>query len=160
MKVNHLLLGIFMVFLILVCLCSAGVTFAANKPVIAVVNKVLVGDPFLVTISDEVKKTAENLGMDVIVQAASSHGRADEQIAIIEDLISRKVDGIILLPADSSVVIPGRIISPRRSSTWWTMRPASRIRSIWTDVFSLIATVRSQPGLFVSRNWTPARPQR
>jgi len=106
MKKNWLLLRIFTVFLILICLYSVGVTFAANKPVIAVVNKVLVGDPFLVTISDEVKKTAENLGMDVIIQAASSHGRADEQISIIEDLISRGVDGIILLPCDSSVVIP------------------------------------------------------
>jgi ribose transport system substrate-binding protein len=95
----------------MICLLSvvllSGISFGAKKvPVIAVVNKVLTGDPFLVTISDEAKRYGKENGLKVLVQAASSHSRADEQVSIIEDFIARNVDGIILLPCDSSIVVP------------------------------------------------------
>lgn len=73
---------------------------------IAFVPKVLVGDPFQVVIAEAVIARGKELGVEVIVQAASSHGRADEQISIVENLIARRVDGIILNPLDANAIVP------------------------------------------------------
>jgi ribose transport system substrate-binding protein len=80
--------------------------FAADKPVIGLINKVQAGDPFLMKVRDMAREEAEKQGMELIDQGASSHARADEQLSIMEDFLARKVAGIILIAGDSKMLIP------------------------------------------------------
>jgi ribose transport system substrate-binding protein len=72
---------------------------------IGIVVKTLVNDPFQVTLAESAKKTAESFGGTANYFAATHTGVA-EQISVVEDLIQKKVDGLVLTPIDSNAIIP------------------------------------------------------
>ena len=87
---------------------TSGTEEVKKRPVVVVVNKTVMGDPFLVTIGEEAKRRGNELGFDVLLRAGSAIGRSvvDQQLEIIDEMIARRVDGIFLLPADSTVIVP------------------------------------------------------
>jgi len=72
---------------------------------LGIVVKTLVNDPFQQALADSGKKGAESFGGTANYFAATHTGVA-EQIAIVEDLIQKKVDGLLLTPIDSNAIIP------------------------------------------------------
>jgi len=102
-----------MVFVISLVVLTMSLVFAGGakeatekKPTIAMIPMVMVGDPFQVTMAEEAKRVGELMGFNVIINAASAHGRADEQVSIIEDFIAQKVDGILISCLDPNIVVP------------------------------------------------------
>ncbi len=73
---------------------------------IGIVVKVLVNDPFQLALADSAKKTVEELGGEGIVLAAPTHSDVAEQVAIVEDLVEQKVDGLLLVPLGSDAIVP------------------------------------------------------
>lgn len=78
----------------------------AEGPTIAVVMKTFINDPFMVNIANFARARGEELGAIVETYAASSHAAVEEQISIVESLIAREVDAIILAPLDSNALSP------------------------------------------------------
>ena len=78
-----------------------------KKPVrkIAFVMK-LIGIPYTNACERGMKQAAEELGIDAVFLGPPTGGDTIQQIAIIEDQISRGVDAIIISPNDDQAVIP------------------------------------------------------
>ena len=72
---------------------------------VGIVVKSLVNEPFQVTLAETAKKTIESLGGKAEILAAS-HQQVAEQVAMVEDLIEKKLDGLILVPLGSEAIIP------------------------------------------------------
>jgi len=73
---------------------------------VGIVVKVLVNDPFQMALAEAAKATVEELGGEGIILAASTHSDVAEQVAIVEDLVEQKVNGLILVPIGSDAIIP------------------------------------------------------
>ena len=72
---------------------------------VGIVVKTLVNDPFQVALAEAAKATVESFGGEGIILAAT-HTDVAEQVAIVEDLVEQKVDGLILVPSGSEAIIP------------------------------------------------------
>jgi ribose transport system substrate-binding protein len=79
---------------------------AADKPVIAVLPKTVIGDVFMNNLANFAKAKGESLGATVEIYGASSHTAVEEQVSTMEALISRKVSAIILAALDSKGLAP------------------------------------------------------
>ena len=75
-----------------------------KQPVVGIIVRTVVNDPFQVTMSDSAAKKATELGMKPLQYAATGHGSVQEQQAIVEDLIQQKVAGILLAPLDTQAL--------------------------------------------------------
>jgi ABC-type sugar transport system substrate-binding protein len=73
---------------------------------IGVVVLVLTGSPFQIALADSAKKVGESLGCSVSVQAPQDFTAYDQQVSIVENLISQKVDFIFLDAADPKALVP------------------------------------------------------
>lgn len=62
--------------------------------------------PFFTALTYGIMSRAEELGVDTVVLDAGGYEYIDNQISHMEDLITRKVDGILLDPADDKAVAP------------------------------------------------------
>lgn len=96
---------------VLVLLCASLITGGgilasaqAQKPTIGVVVKTMVNDPFMVNIANFAKARGEALGAKTETYGAASHAAIEEQISIVESLIARKVDAIVLAALDSKAL--------------------------------------------------------
>ena len=75
-----------------------------NKPYkIAVVLKNFT-NPFWLTHQKAAEKAAKDFGIEVTVLAPSKPDNVEEQIRIVEDLIQKKVDGVVLAPANTQAI--------------------------------------------------------
>jgi ribose transport system substrate-binding protein len=61
-------------------------------------------DPFWLRTIDGGTQAASDLGVDLKVFAPSTEADVAEQVAIVEDAIQQKVDGIVLAPSDSNAL--------------------------------------------------------
>lgn len=77
---------------------------AQNKNV-ALVMKTLT-NPFFVEMEQGARKAAKELGINLTVKTGAQETSITQQIALIEDLIRDKVDGIVIAPASSIELIP------------------------------------------------------
>ncbi len=77
----------------------------AEKQKIAFVMK-LIGIPYTNACERGMKQAAEEVGIDAVFLGPPTGGDTIQQIAIIEDQISRGVDAIIISPNDDKAVIP------------------------------------------------------
>jgi len=91
-------------FWIVSLLCCSGRKSEGNIT-IALVVKTL-NNPFFVTLEQEAKKTAAELGVDLISQAPEREIDVEKQMQIIENLIQRKVDAICISASGSQQIIP------------------------------------------------------
>lgn len=74
---------------------------AQDGPTIAVLPKTIIGDVFMTNLANFAQAKGEELGATVEIFGVASHGAVEEQISIMETLISRNVDAIILAAVDS-----------------------------------------------------------
>jgi len=63
-------------------------------------------NPFWLMAKTAAEDKAEELGVNVIVLGITEEGNYDEQVAHIEDLITRGVDLIVVVPAEASALVP------------------------------------------------------
>jgi ribose transport system substrate-binding protein len=75
-----------------------------NKPYkIAVVLKNFT-NPFWLTHQKAAERAAQDLGIEVTVLAPSKPDNVEEQIRIVEDLIQKGVDGVVIAPANTQAI--------------------------------------------------------
>ena len=77
----------------------------ASKKKIALVMKTLT-NPFFIEMEKGARKAQEDLGIDLMVKTGAQETSIDQQISIVEELISLKVDGIVIAPANSTDIVP------------------------------------------------------
>lgn len=80
---------------------AAGETSAKGKKIGLVVSTL--NNPFFVTLKNGAEKKAKEMGYDLIV--TDSQNDSSKEAANIEDLISQKVDVLIINPTDSDAVV-------------------------------------------------------
>jgi len=86
--------------------CNRGAETSGNDtPTVAFVMKSL-NNPFFIKMEEGAKKVADELGIDLIVQAAEREVDVERQMQIVENLIQRRVDAICLTPSGAKEVIP------------------------------------------------------
>jgi ribose transport system substrate-binding protein len=77
----------------------------SEKYTIALVMKTLT-NPFFVEMEKGARKAEEEFDIDLIVKTGAQETSVDQQITIIEELITQGVDAILIAPADSVQLIP------------------------------------------------------
>ncbi len=99
-------------FLLVACLISLAFAlstqsaFAQSKKLtIALVTKAL-NNPFWGMMKDGAEEAAAANGAELIYLAPTKANNLEEQTRLVEDLIQRKVDGIVLVPVDSNGIVP------------------------------------------------------
>lgn len=95
---------LFIVFCLLLCVSVGTLVSAAEKKVIGFIPMTM-NNEYFVTMVNAAKIEAEKQGVDLLVQAGERHGSADEQLRIIEDMITREVDAICVVPSSSTGLI-------------------------------------------------------
>ncbi len=63
-------------------------------------------NPFFSPMIKEAESEAKKLGMILEVQAPAQETDKEKQFAIVQDLTARKVDAILIAPADSKAIVP------------------------------------------------------
>lgn len=95
---------LFIVFCLLLCVSIGTAVSATKKKVIGFIPMTM-NNEYFVTMVNAAKIEAEKQGVDLLVQAGERHGSADEQLRIIEDMITREVDAICVVPSSSTGLI-------------------------------------------------------
>ena len=72
---------------------------------IALVMKTLT-NPFFVEMEKGARRAEKELGIELVVKNAAQETSIEQQIQMVEDAISEKVDAIVIAPGDSHQVIP------------------------------------------------------
>ena len=80
---------------------------ATTSPVITIglVMKTLT-NPFFIEMERGARRAEKEYGIHLLVKTAAQETSIQQQIGIVEDLISRKVDAIVIAPGDSIELIP------------------------------------------------------
>lgn len=78
---------------------------AANKPRIGLVMKTLT-NPFFIEMERGARRAEKALNIDLQVKTAAQETSIEQQIQIVEDLISAKVEAIVIAPGDSQRLVP------------------------------------------------------
>ncbi len=82
-----------------------GASPAAHRPTIAFIMKTL-NNPFFVDMEVGAREAAERLGVELIVQAPERELDIERQMQMVENMIQRKVDAIVITPNGSAEIIP------------------------------------------------------
>ncbi len=61
---------------------------------------------YFITMVNAAQQEADKLGIELLVQAGQRHGSAQEQMQIMENMITRRVDAICIVPSSSQGLIP------------------------------------------------------
>jgi len=61
---------------------------------------------YFITMVNAAQQEADKLGVKLLVQAGQRHGSAEEQMQIMENMITRRVDAICIVPSSSQGLIP------------------------------------------------------
>ena len=78
---------------------------AAVEKEVALVMKTLT-NPFFVEMEKGARRAEKELGINLTVKTAAQETSIEQQIQLVEDLISDKVDAIVIAPGDSQRLIP------------------------------------------------------
>ena len=101
-------------------LLLGNVSDAATKPYkVAFIIKTLT-NPFFITMADGVKAAAKELGakvVDVKLVSAERETSSDQQIQLVEDMITQKVDAIAIAPIDSKAIVPSLLKAQKAGIT-------------------------------------------
>jgi ribose transport system substrate-binding protein len=84
----------------------AGFAAGAKKAKVAVVVKTLTGDVFQLKLAEAARDRAIELGAEATIYQAGGQTAVQKMVSIIEDLIVKKVDVILISPLDSKAVVP------------------------------------------------------
>jgi ribose transport system substrate-binding protein len=84
----------------------AGFAAGAKKAKVAVVVKTLTGDVFQLKLAEAARDRAIQLGADATIYQAGGQTAVQKMVSIIEDLIVKRVDVILISPLDAKAVVP------------------------------------------------------
>jgi ribose transport system substrate-binding protein len=93
-----------LVVAMLVAACNRGGD-AAAKPTIALVVKTL-NNQFFIDMEAGAQAAADSLGFELVVQAPERETDVERQMQIVENLIQRQVQAILLVPNGSKEIVP------------------------------------------------------
>ncbi|AAU38219.1 sugar ABC transporter substrate-binding protein [[Mannheimia] succiniciproducens] len=79
--------------------------FAADKPQIALLMKTL-SNEYFISMRQGAEETAKEKNIDLIVQVAEKEDSTEQLVGLVENMIAKKVDAIIVTPNDSIAFIP------------------------------------------------------
>ena len=79
--------------------------FAQKKVKIALVMKAL-SNPFFKSMEDGARAEAAKLGIELFVQGTNKETDVAQQVSLVENFITRRVDAIVIAPASSSGLVP------------------------------------------------------
>jgi ribose transport system substrate-binding protein len=105
-KVKKITIFILIISLLLISLNCLGVQAAEKKYNVAVIVSTLVGNYFQIRLAEGCKKVGEELGVEVSIYAPTNFADYAEQINIVENLIIKKVDLILLNPNHPQALVP------------------------------------------------------
>lgn len=77
---------------------------AADKPTVAYVVKEI--NPYFNVMLKGANAEADRLGIGLLTSAAANQTAVEQQMSIVEDFISQKVDAIVIAPIDSKALLP------------------------------------------------------
>ena len=72
---------------------------------IALIPKTL-NNPFFISMEEGAQAAADTLGVDLMVQAAEREIDVEKQMQIMENMITKKVDAILISPSGSKEIVP------------------------------------------------------
>lgn len=72
---------------------------------VGVVLKTL-SNPFYVTMQEAMEAKADELGMEMVLQAPETETETEKQMQIVENLVVQQIEGLILAPNGSSELVP------------------------------------------------------
>lgn len=102
---------LFVIFIVLALLSFGFIWAGAEKEkevfFIGLVEPVLTGNSFQIDLTAAAKAEAEKLGVRFEAYAPPTWGDFQKQISIIEDLITKEVDFVILNPGNPLAIVPG-----------------------------------------------------
>lgn len=84
---------------------DAEATEAPDRPQVALVMKTLT-NPFFIDMERGARRAEEDFGVELIVRTAAQETSIEQQIDIVEDLITEDVDAIVIAPGDSQALVP------------------------------------------------------
>lgn len=97
----------FATLLALLLIVSLVPSFAADKkPRVAVVVKTLTGDIFQLKMAEAARDRAIELGAEAEIYQAGGHTAVQKMVQIIEDVVVKGVDIIVISPLDAKSVVP------------------------------------------------------
>ncbi|HEY7530429.1 MAG TPA: sugar ABC transporter substrate-binding protein [Gemmatimonadota bacterium] len=93
------------VFALAAALCACNRGGPGDRPTVALVLKTLNND-FFIEMTEGAQAAADSLGVELLVQAPEREIDVEKQMQIIENLIQRRVDALLLTPSGSREVVP------------------------------------------------------
>lgn len=85
--------------------CNRGEKAKTGAPTVALVVKTL-NNPFFVEMQKGAQAAADSLGIQLVVQAPEREIDVEKQMQIVENLIERDVDVLLLVPSGSREIVP------------------------------------------------------
>ena len=85
---------------------SAAGTSDDERPVIALVMKSLANEFFVNMASGAERHQAERVNYELIINGIRNESDLSQQVALVDQMISRGVDAIVIAPADSQALVP------------------------------------------------------
>jgi ribose transport system substrate-binding protein len=85
--------------------CNRGEKAGRPGPTLALVVKTL-NNAFFIEMEKGARAAADSLGIQLVVQAPEREIDVEKQMQIVEDLIERKVDVLLLVPSGSREIVP------------------------------------------------------
>lgn len=80
-------------------------SYAAEKPQIALLMKTL-SNEYFISMRQGAEEAAKKQNVDLIVQVAEKEDSTEQLVGLVENMIAKKVDAIIVTPNDSIAFIP------------------------------------------------------
>lgn len=88
-----------------VCVATLGLSEINAEDIVIGFIPMTMNNEYFVTMVNAAKIEAEKQGVELLVQAGERHGSADEQLRIIEDMITREVKAICVVPSSSTGLV-------------------------------------------------------
>ncbi|MGY6772985.1 substrate-binding domain-containing protein [Gallibacterium sp. ZY190522] len=83
----------------------SGSLYAAEKPQIALLMKTL-SNEYFISMQQGAEEAAKKMDVDLIIQVAEKEDSTEQLVGLVENMIAKKVDAIIVTPNDSIAFIP------------------------------------------------------
>lgn len=84
---------------------NLGIAQAKDQPKVALVMKTL-SNEYFIAMQKGAEKAAKEMNAQLIVQVAEKEDSTEQLVALVENMISNKVDAIIVTPNDSTAFVP------------------------------------------------------
>ena len=82
-----------------------GIALAQDEPIVGLITKTET-NPFFVKMREGAQAKADELGLELLTAAGSFDGDNEAQVTAIENMVNAGAAGILLVPNDSSAIVP------------------------------------------------------